>query len=808
MNLKTFIGVCATISTALVSFPQNIIGCGGGIDPYDYYLSFFNQYAASQIQYKPFFYTNQQFLFSYEEPVSAADALVKEWVSFTKNTASVKDVEAFIMKFPAKSISTLYYHIEQKKPAILPDSIGKNSMSEFFLKEKDLEALGYILYAKKLEPHVYSANDWEPETRDSIAMNKLLNNGLQLYNAAKTDLFKLKYGYQVTRLAHYNGRYADAIKYYDDLVAGNATESVLQPMSLALKAGALFRLGKNKEAAYLFSKVFNQTSVQKVSNYYGFNWSVVHQEDRQQYLSFCKNNDERAGMLALFALENPDTNLPLLKEIYRLQPASGLLSTLVVRDINKYEENYLTPLVGKEYNTELLGIYYYNQYSVKETDSLLSKSRPALAEFVQFLNELAAEKKVEDPALMQLSAAYSAYMLRDFARANDYLAKAKAMRLSSRLQDQRNLTNLLVQVSATEKIDAAFEERILPSMEWLYKKAAAGTASDDANGSYESIYGNGEAPQWARFYRNLAVDILSKRYKAQGDLYKALLSLGSVEKLNVGYSVTAVDYLRSEFNGRQAEGLYGFLTAKKFTRYEAFLVQYSKLTTKDVADFAGTAYLRDYNYDKAIEWLQKVPDNNVIEKDPFIDLLFDREDRLPHDKATTTKLAYAKEMKRLHGLAGSDKANAAKHFYKLALGYYNVTYYGYAWELVEYFRSGVDGYFIPKNATAFQKEYYGAFTAMEYFKKAMEASSDKEFKARCLFMMARCSQKQVHKPQYGEFGYNNYDEYDQKTKEYYVKFADNPYFPQLRTAFGDTKFFKEAETRCSYLKDFVARKGK
>ena len=35
--------------------------------------------------------------------------------------------------------------------------------------------------------------------------------------------------------------------------------------------------------------------------------------------------------------------------------------------------------------------------------------------------------------------------------------------------------------------------------------------------------------------------------------------------------------------------------------------------------------------------------------------------------------------------------------YKLALGYYNVTYYGYAWNLVEYFRSGADGYYIPEH---------------------------------------------------------------------------------------------------------------
>ncbi|GAB3420325.1 hypothetical protein [Niabella aquatica] len=807
MNWKAFTATCAVISAVLVSVPQNIIGCGGSIDPYDYYLSFFNQYAAAQIQYKPFFYTNEQFLFDYEEPVSSEELLVKEWAGFTNNSTSVKDVKTFVMRFPAKDISTLYYHIEKKKPAMLPDSISKNTMSQFFIKGKDLEALGYILYAKKVEPYVISSNHWEPETRDSMVMDQLLKNGLQLYNAAKTDLFKLKYAYQIVRLAHYNERYEDAVKYYDELVADNHTPSVLQPMSLALKAGALFRLGKNEEAAYLFSKAFHQSHAKKVSNYYGFDWAVVKADDKQRYLALCKSNDEKADMLSLFALKNPETDLPALKEIYTIRPSSALLSTLVVREINKYEEAYLTPLTGKEYNSGLLGISYYYQYTDKETDSLLRKEKPGLAGLVSFLNHIAAEKKVDDPALMQLAAAYGAYMLRDFAKAKNYLAQTKSMTLTPRLQDQWMLTNLLVNISSQEKIDAVLEAGILPSLQWLYNKAVAAGQKQEKDYDYY-YYGNSEKNQWPRFYRNLMVDVLSKRYKAQGDLNKAVLAIGAAEKaLPEYYSTQSVAFLRDVFNGKQAEELYTFLSSKKFTSYEQFLVARNHLKIKDVADFAGTAYLRDYDYGKAIAWLQKVPGQDmVIEKDPFIDILFDREERLPDDKKTTTKISYAKEMIRLHELAKTDRANAAKYLYRLALGYYNVTYYGYAWNLVEYWRSGADGYFIPGNATTFKKEYYGAFTALEYFKKAMEASSDKELKARCLFMMAKCSQKQIAKPHYSDF--ENYDEYDQKEKAYFISFMNNRYFPEFKKVYGDTKFYREALTRCSYLQDFVDGKYK
>ncbi len=82
-------------------------------------------------------------------------------------------------------------------------------------------------------------------------------------------------------------------------------------------------------------------------------------------------------MLALFALKNPDNGLAFLKQVYQLKPSSDLLSTLVVREINKYEERYLTPLIGKEYNSGILGISYYYQHSGKETDSLLKRKSPS-----------------------------------------------------------------------------------------------------------------------------------------------------------------------------------------------------------------------------------------------------------------------------------------------------------------------------------------------------------------------------------------------------------------------------------------------
>ncbi|HRO84419.1 MAG TPA: hypothetical protein PK110_06315 [Niabella sp.] len=793
MKLKIFLTLFVSSLFSLI--PQNIIGCGGFVDPYDYYTSFFNQYSASKIQYKPFFYTNALFLFDTEEPENPADKIINEWVAFTKNKASKKDAYNFVMRFNRKDLSNLYYHLEKNAALKIPDSVAKNTMTQFFIQDKNLEALGYLMYAKQAEPYVtIDYHSWEPASNDSLKMDKLIKNGLQLYKAAKTPLFRLKYGYQITRLAHYSTNYKDAIKYYDELIAGNNEKSILQDMSLALKAGALFRLRENKEAAYIFSKLFAANDIQKVSNYYGFNWSVVAEEDKKDYLALCKNHKEKSDMLGLFALQNPETNVEGLKEIYRLNPSSDMFSTLVVREINKYEELYLSPLLEKPGQNK--NDFYY-VFRDANADSVMKVENSNLQNFIGFLNNLSENKQMTDRGLMKVGAAYLSYMMQDYRKAEGYIEEAKKMNLSTRLQDQLMLTNILVTISKSPVIDAAFEEKLLPSLEWLAKK-----------GSKPKWEDNNESAQWSRFYRNLLTMVLGKRYHAQNNLIKELMCISVADKFteeHYDYENITLNALRHNFTGVQAEKLYDFLAAQKFTSYDKFLLTNGKIKINDVADFTGTAYLRDYDYDKAVTWLGKMKAQPLIKKNPFRELFFDREERLPGDKVTTSKMAYANEMKRLHELAKTDKANASKHLYKLALGYYNVTYYGYAWELVEYYRSGVDGYNIPENATGFQKEYYGAFTAHSYFEKALEASNDKEFKARCMFMMAKCAQKQVHRPQYQEYSYD-WDKFEAAEKDYFKIFRNNKYFPDFKNQYGNTQFYKESLKRCSYLRDFVTGK--
>ena len=87
-----------------------------------------------------------------------------------------------------------------------------------------------------------------------------------------------------------------------------------------------------------------------------------------------------------------------------------------------------------------------------------------------------------------------------------------------------------------------------------------------------------------------------------------------------------------------------------------------------------------------------------------------------------------------------------------------------------------------------------------YYQKAYELTANKEFKAACLFMVAKCAQRQIPRP---SFDYNRYEAYEQATAVFQQKFQNNPLFQKFKTEFGTTRFYQYAYNRCSYLRDYI-----
>ncbi|MEQ1796420.1 MAG: hypothetical protein ABL872_00640 [Lacibacter sp.] len=788
----------ALISLGLICFPYNIIGCGGSDDPYDYYTSFFSQKLNGDESFRPFYYTGYRFLYDEMEPVSTKEMTSEEWVGYTTGKATKKDVQQFVLKYSYKQLSTLYNHIEKKQALTLPDSVKKNSFTQWFIQNKDLEALGYLMYAKQVEPFVAGDEDmWADINRDAEKMKRLTKSGIQLWTVAKNDFIRLRYGYQVTRLAHYSEQYQDCITYYDTYIKPNSTASVLQDLAVGLKAGALKHLGKREEAAYNFSQLFAGKGLKRRSNYISFIFSTRDEElggvKKEDVLKLCKNNKEKANVTAIYAMSSVDNNLQQLKQIYQLDPTSPLLELLTIREVNKLEEKYLHPTIQKEKGNKLMYSWSLFGWDTDKPnyDSLYNESEQQTKDMISFCHSIAQDNTIPNRGLFEVAAAYTAYMTKDLKKAKELLSSAEKSNLSPAVKDQWMLTNLLVTINEKQTIDAAFEEQLLPSIQWLEGKA-------------------NKDEEWKKFYRNLFTEVIALKYHAQNDIHKEVLSIGIAEKMLGNYYNSAITFLRTKMNSKDVEKMYAFMLSKSLNKWESYLVRNNSFSKDDVADIAGTAYIRESDWANAERWLKQITPGyyktetytTYLSANPFADLIYDTHSPTKQDTVVYTKLRFAQKMKQLlqQTTTGTD-LKKAKAYYQMANGLYQASYWGNSWMLQEYGWSSNDGLDNTHKEGSWQKEYFGVFKAEQFYLKAKELSKDENFKARCVWMAAKCSQKQLVVPGYESF--SDYDLYDKASEKYAKDIRKNKYYDGFVKEYSKTFFFKEAFNSCVYLKDYI-----
>ena len=135
-----------------------------------------------------------------------------------------------------------------------------------------------------------------------------------------------------------------------------------------------------------------------------------------------------------------------------------------------------------------------------------------------------------------------------------------------------------------------------------------------------------------------------------------------------------------------------------------------------------------------------------------------------------------------------------------------MSYYGKAHRAYDYYRASTDdmGYYASASRDAlpaYAREYYSVSIALDNYLAAYRNSTDREMKARCLFMAAKCWQKSAKLPETAK-GQSSYWLYG--STDYYGYSIKCPYFTDL-LKYKDTKFFTSAYNTCSYFKDYVKR---
>ncbi len=146
---------------------------------------------------------------------------------------------------------------------------------------------------------------------------------------------------------------------------------------------------------------------------------------------------------------------------------------------------------------------------------------------------------------------------------------------------------------------------------------------------------------------------------------------------------------------------------------------------------------------------------------------------------------------------------AAWYYYLIGLAYYNMSYFGYEWEAMDYYRSGYNWLRLPQGpifplagSPHGNRENTDVGMALAYFERAIQETENPEFAARAAFMAARCQQKQWFVSP--DCRYKPGSQLIPVLPEQYTT-----YYEMLRTQFGNTEFVGEIVKECKWFGAYV-----
>ncbi|MDR0713867.1 MAG: hypothetical protein LBF89_06375 [Bacteroidales bacterium] len=761
--------ICS-ISLCMVAATAYLIACGwffGNED--ELYTSYFRKDIPDGRNNFFFSYLN---FYDNREEQSDKQLNLEEWKKYLGGKISDRDAERLIYDLPLAELQEMNAFAAKKQWKKAGEILPENSMFQRIAQRNDPAPLQYLLYARACEQQAgRRSEDWNRIGFDAQVQDSLLKRGIRLYSASKSAFLRMRYAFQVVRMAFYLFRNDDCVAYYQKMVQPVRTDAQAKLWAMAFYAGAT---PSDAEALYCYSRVFDRCPRYSHAAMTSVRW-MINKADTSGVAALCKNGNEKATLYAMTGFTCFQPTLEPLMNVYALNPADPYLETLLIREINKAEA-----LLGSEGKADILG---------------------HINELQAFAARCAGLKAVRRPALWYAAAAYLSYLAEDVETAALLVNIAEKEQAQSptdkKVQEQLLAIKLLVETDLSV-FDAGTEARILPSLEWLLSNVRDTTLSAESHAFFDRTA--------AHYFGEKLPDIyLKQRQPVRAALCKGIAMRYSPFALRTLFGLNDFIFLDQHAGIPQLETMLEQLSSSaKLSGVDSFLYRYHPQNKSMILELIGTKHLRALRFREAESYFIRQDDASSLfhlNSDPFaIPPVFGiqpvpagRLHRKNEDSvaiAFVSKLSFAHEMAELREI----KHKRPEDYFRYACGLFQMSYYGKCWQLSSFRWSQLDR---EKWRTVRPEDemyhYYGINDALQSFMDAFDLSRNENFKAQCLFCAAYCYQM------------TSLSVYDFVAGKYvagsYLK--HNSFFSQLKKTLSKTDFYKEAVTRCSYFSDFV-----
>jgi hypothetical protein len=782
-NLKR--SILLLISITVSPFYANYTaGCGPGqdIDVYDF--SMFAPEIIRQENVEPLFLTYDEYYrspdYDGESSNNSNDTNMAEWKPVFQYALSDAELYWLLYESDLSQFERLisYYHGEDSvtfkdmipgyynKYARVPGTVLNHS--NIRKAKKINEELQYLRLAKILEPLTYrDPFSWKPLPDHNRELDSMAPSVLKAFKKQKDKKLKARYAFQYMRILFLTGKHEKGIAFFNEDAELSPEVGSMYYRCLGYKAGMLYRLHRYAESNYLYSILYDRYAPMRFVGYFGFHpWE---EEDWKNTLALAKDTREKVVLWQLFGVYADP--IRAIKEIALLTPDTRDAELLLVRAVNMAEVQLL---VNKPE-----GNYWYGPYEFESQTSYDSyaswktvdagTNAGLLGDIETGINNKLITVNAE---VWKTSAAYLAFLLKDFEKCRFWLDEAeKHNNMEPLVRGQNDITRLALYAATLKQAGAKEEDELAK----LVKKIEA---ADPRN-----ILRTDNAFRYLR-------TALAEMYRSQSEDIKAELC----KSLPARFYASLANIQR----------MIAYQQRRDHSEFEKFLISIYWRKLQELYKMEATAmmYQSRFNEAAAIMKRENIGMDDDLYADPFTIRIKDCiqcDDKYP-EKTGYTKYGFAQKMAKLQSetINGKDRAKAA---FEYANGLYNMSsygnsrslsypidfnYYGEEEEVAESEKIEED----DEDENEDNNAPHSCDEALKYYQLAMKLNSDKEFKAKCAWMSAKCE-------------HNNWlEDGGEEGKD----FEAGTYFKMMHEDFNDTEYYLQVIRECGYFSTYIRGK--
>jgi len=674
-----------------------------------------------------------------------------EWMNYFNHHLDTSDITWLIYKSSLVQLKMIKMKLENR-------SIELDNDAGFYFpkleKEKNMIAVvNYLILARQAE-QLFNVdyNDWEPISYDSILSDSLATLFRKGFEEEKNKFLKDRYGFQTARSLCLAGKKQDCIHFVDVIFKPSVNAQSMYYRTLGYKARALYKLKNYSEANYIFSYLFDHDPTARYTYFSSFH--PQEESDWLATLQLAKTNREKEVLWQLLGIYADP--LRGMKEIYSINPKSELLPLLLMRSVNLLESRFLTNPI--RYGT----FYGQDQYSMSEYSSLYGADKmdsTSLEPFIVFSKTVISENIANRLNAWQLSAAYACLFANDLEECSTILSKINAGP-DHLIAGQAEIIRGLLEVKKV-----------------LYEKSVI-----DENAIYNQI-------QKILSYKDTALrkvsavrymlTLLSHHYNSKSEMLKRELCY---PRGNEFY-----------FSSDDVQHMIDFRNRNDLNALERYLVSSYPLSLYDLHEIKAVGFIYAYDFTNAVHEfdMAKPAMGDALYGNPFTIHIVDCHDCdfIAPQKVTYYKSSFATKMVELKakGDTATENSERAMNYFLYANGLYNMTWYGNGRTIYETKIRYVEPDDYDNGTSNAPKAFFDCSQALEYYKKAMELTSNKEFKAKCAWMCAKCEHNLWLESPSNSDG----------------DFAAGDYFNKMKLEYSDTKYYQEVIKECGYFCTFI-----